>query len=251
MIKDLQAQPAIRKQPTVLMVATNNTFQQIHDYTQNRDELIEAVKKHTPEPWRMMNSSKTGPGAVERMAQVMAALRRNKSARPPPGHQAAKTLSGSATDSPLPNLVGLDQTQADLIEAAMRRATTRLLAARITMYIINPTASTTTVVEVDTPDDLNYDVDENGRDPFNAGTVTFTNFAPSTGGIAFTGRNDLKPSPRSRQRSGLLHALLLANQHLPKLERPRKIPQHPHRRRRTHPSRNHPRRRLSRDRRRP
>jgi VWFA-related protein len=75
MIKYLQSQPAILKEPTVLMIAMNSTFQQVHDYTQNRDELIETVKKHMPEyPWRMMNSGKTGPGAVERMAQVMAAL---------------------------------------------------------------------------------------------------------------------------------------------------------------------------------
>jgi hypothetical protein len=42
------------------MIAMNSTFQQEqHDYTQNRDELIEVVKKHVPEyPWRMMNSGK-------------------------------------------------------------------------------------------------------------------------------------------------------------------------------------------------
>jgi hypothetical protein len=75
MVKYLEAQPAVLQEPMVLMVAMNNSFQQIHDYTQNRDELIEAVKKHMPEfAWRMVNSGKSGPGAVERMAQVMAAL---------------------------------------------------------------------------------------------------------------------------------------------------------------------------------
>jgi hypothetical protein len=34
-------------------------------------------------------------------------------------------------------------------------------------------------------------LEENGGDPFSGGTVSFTNFAPSTGGVAFTGRNDL------------------------------------------------------------
>jgi VWFA-related protein len=190
MVKYLQSQPAVLKQPTVLMVAMNNSFQQIHDYTQNRDELIEAVKKHMPEyPWRMMNSGKTGPGAVERMAQVMAALQQIGQAST--GTSGRKNLIWVGNGFPSANLVGLDQTQADLIEAAMRRATARLLAARITMYIINPTASSTSVVEVDTPDDLNSSLDENGSDPFGAGTVSFTNFAPSTGGIAFTGRNDL------------------------------------------------------------
>jgi len=59
------------------------------------------------------------------------------------------------------------------------------------MYSINPTASSSSMVEADTPDDLNNSMDENGSDPFGMGTVSFTNFAPSTGGVAFTGRNDL------------------------------------------------------------
>ena len=73
----------------------------------------------------------------------------------------------------------------------MKRCTARLLAVRMTMYIINPTANPTSVIEVDTPDDLNTSLDENGRDPFGSGTVSFTNFAPSTGGFAFAGRNHL------------------------------------------------------------
>ena len=73
LVKYLQAQPAVLKQPAVLMVAKNTTFQQLHDYTQDRDALIEMVKKHVPEnPWRLNNSGPGGPGAVERMAQVMA-----------------------------------------------------------------------------------------------------------------------------------------------------------------------------------
>jgi hypothetical protein len=59
------------------------------------------------------------------------------------------------------------------------------------MYTINPTANSSANLEIDTPDDLNMALEENGGDPFSGGTVSFTNFAPSTGGIAFTGRNDL------------------------------------------------------------
>jgi VWFA-related protein len=190
MVKYLQAQPAILREPTVLMVATNNTFQQMHDYTQNRDELIEAVKKHMPAyPWRMENSGKSGPGAVERMAQVMAALQ--QIAQASTGTHGRKNLVWVGNGFPSANLVGLEQHQADLIEAAMRRSTARLLAARITMYTINPAANSSANLEVDTPDDLNMALEENGGDPFSGGTVSFTNFAPSTGGVAFTGRNDL------------------------------------------------------------
>jgi VWFA-related protein len=190
MIKYLQEQPAVLKQPTVLMIAMNSSFQQVHDYTQNRDELIEVVKKHMPEyPWRMTNSGKAGPGAVERMGQVMAALQQIGQAST--GTAGRKNLIWVGNGFPSANLVGLEQTQADLIEAAMKRCTARLLAARITMYTINPTANSTSMVEVDTPDDLNTSLDENGSDPFGSGTVSFTNFATSTGGVAFAGRNDL------------------------------------------------------------
>ncbi len=190
LVKYLAAQPEVLKQPAVLMVAMNNTFQQLHDYTQSRDELIQSVTKHMPEyPWRMVNSGKAGPGTVERMAQVIAALQ--QIAQASAGTPGRKNLIWVGNGFPSANLVGLEQTQADQIEAAMRRCTARLLAARITMYTINPTANSTSVIEVDTPDDLNTSLDENGSDPFGAGTVSFTNFAPSTGGIAFTGRNDL------------------------------------------------------------
>ena len=190
MIKYLAAQPPILKQPTVMMIATNNTFQQVHDYTQNRDELIEVVKKHMPEyPWRMMNSGRSGPGAVERMAQVMAALQ--QIAQASAGTPGRKNLIWVGNGFPSANLVGMEQQQADILKAAMRHCTARLLAARITMYSINPAAGSTSVIEVDTPDDLSTSLDENGSDPFGGGLVSFTNFAPSTGGIAFTGRNDL------------------------------------------------------------
>jgi VWFA-related protein len=189
-IKYLQSQPAVLKEPTVLLIAENTEFQQMHDYTQNRDELIEAVKKHSPQyPWRMMNSGRGGPGAVERMAQVLAALQ--QVAQASSGTPGRKNLIWVGNGFPAANLVGLENGQAALLEAAVRRCTTRLLAARITMYIINPTASSTSVIQMTTPDDLNGALDENGSDPFDTGTVAFTNFATSTGGIAFAGRNDL------------------------------------------------------------
>jgi hypothetical protein len=43
------------------------------------------------------------------------------------------------------------------------------------------------VIEVDTPDDLNTSLDENGSDPFASGTVSFTNFAPATAGLRLRG----------------------------------------------------------------
>ena len=190
MLKYLQSQPAVLKEPTVLLVASNTTFQQMHDYTQDRDALINAVKKHMPEfPWRMEGSHNSGPGAVERMGQNLAALR--QIAQATTGTPGRKNLIWVGNGFPSANLVGLPQDEADTIETAIRQCTDRLLAARITMYTINPTADQVASVEADTPDDLNSAGNEAGADPFGEGAVSFSNFAPATGGIAYTGRNDL------------------------------------------------------------
>jgi VWFA-related protein len=190
MVKYLQSQPPVLQQPTILMVATNNSFQQMHDYTQDRDALIQVVRKHMPEyPWRMMNGGAKGAGAVERMAQVLAALQ--QIAQASSGTPGRKNLIWVGNGFPSANLVGLPTDEGALIETAVRRTTSRLLAARITMYTINPTANSSSTVEADDPDDLDQTGTDAGPDPFGEGAVSFTNFAPSTGGIAYTGRNDL------------------------------------------------------------
>jgi len=191
MVKYLQAQPAILKEPTVLLIAQNTKFVQVHDYTQNRDELMEIVKKHMPEyPWRMMNSGKGGPGAVERMAQVLGALQ--QLAQSSSGTPGRKNVIWVGNGFPSADLVGLDQEETDTIEAAVRRVTAKLLASRITMYTINPMAGSSSTVDIETPDDLDTSAaDAAGFTPYGSGTVNFTDFAPATGGMSFQGRNDL------------------------------------------------------------
>jgi len=190
MVKYLQSQPAVLKQPTVLMVAMDTTFQQMHDYTQDRDALIDAVKKHMPGlPNNLMGSGKTGFGAVERMGQNLAAL--EQIARASSGTPGRKNLIWVGNGFPSANLVGMPQDEADQIEAAYRRATGQLLAARVTVFTINPTADTPVTVEADDTADLDSTGDEGGPDPMGEGAVSFGSFAADTGGIAYMGRNDL------------------------------------------------------------
>jgi VWFA-related protein len=190
MVKYLEEQPPVLKQPTVLLFAENTKVTQGHDYTQNRDELIAIVKKHMPEyPWRMMNSGRNGPGAVERMAQVLATLQ--QLAQSSSGTPGRKNIIWVGNGFPSADLVGLDQLTSDTIEAAVRRVTAKLLASRITMYTINPIAGSSATIDIESPDDLNQAPLDAGPDPFGAGTVNFTDFAPSTGGMSFQGRNDI------------------------------------------------------------
>jgi VWFA-related protein len=190
MIKYLQSQPPVLKEPTVLMIAMNTTFQQVHDYTQDRDALIQVVKKHMPEyPWRMMNSGKGGPGAAERMAQVLAALQQISQASI--GTPGRKNLIWVGNGFPSSDLTLLDPVTANTIETAVKRVTNRMLAARITMFSIDPTPGSTSTLEVDTPEDMALSQNENYSDPFGDAGISFSTLAPSTGGKAFRGRNDI------------------------------------------------------------
>lgn len=189
LIKYLQSQPPVLRQPLLVVAATNTTFQQLHDWTQNRDELIATIKKHMPQyPWRMMNGGQPVGQALERMERVLAALQ--QLAQASTGTPGRKNLIWIGNGFPGANLSELVPEEAETIEAAVRRITARLLAARITMYSLDPRPTSSATVELQTPDDLNEFIDLNGGDPF-SGDVSFTKLAPATGGIAFTGRNDL------------------------------------------------------------
>jgi VWFA-related protein len=186
--KYLKSQPAILPTPTVLMVAQTTTFQQLHDYTQDRDALLLALHKHMPQiPYKA--EARSGATGVERLAQVLGALQQITEAST--GTPGRKNLIWVGSGFPSADLVGLDDETVKKLEDAIRRVTSRLLAARVTMYTINPTMTATATLDVEEPSDLDTASDENGGDPFGSGGISFSALGPSTGGIAFTGRNDL------------------------------------------------------------
>jgi VWFA-related protein len=187
-VKYLQSQPAALRQPTQLLLATNTRFLQLHDYSQNRDELVAQIQHHLPEyPNKMMNGP-GGPAAVERMAQSLASL--EQIAQASAGIPGRKNVIWVGIGFPSANLQSLDDRTAATIEQAVQRCTDMLLAARVTMYTINPTANTTTTIDVQTPDDLAMAENENGGQPY-AGALQFATLAPLTGGRAFLSRNDI------------------------------------------------------------
>ncbi len=188
MVKYLQAQPAVLKQPTVLLLASNTRFQQLHDYTQNRDELIEQIRRHMPEIPTKFNAGRGGAAAVERMVQTLSSL--EQIAQASAGTPGRKNVVWVGAGFPSAGLVGLDDKTAATIVAAVKQCTDQLLAARVTMYTINPTPNSTVVLEVETPDDLALSEDTAGTDPFQ-GTVQFSTLGPATGGTAFQSRNDI------------------------------------------------------------
>jgi len=188
LVKYLQTQPKVLKEPTVLLAAENSSFKQLHDYTQDRDALIDAIKKHMPEfPYKM--SAASGPGAVERLGQTMAALQ--QIAQASTGTLGRKNLIWVGNGFPAADLVTLDPETAATIEAAYRRITIRLLNARVTMYTINPSPGSSATVTPESIDDLDSALDANGSSPFDQGSVSFSSMATASGGIAYQGRNDI------------------------------------------------------------
>jgi len=187
-VKYLEAQPPVLKQPTVLLLASNTKFQQLHDYTQNRDELIALIKHHMPEYPSKMMAGRGGAAAVERMAQSLAAL--EQVAKASMGTPGRKNVIWIGNGFPSADLVGLDVQTADTITAAVKQCTDMLLEARVTMYTINPTLNSTVTVDVETPDDLTMAQSDTGGELF-SGAVQFATFAPATGGRSFLSRNDI------------------------------------------------------------
>ncbi len=188
MVKYLQAQPPVLKQPTVLLLATNTRFVQMHDYTQNRDELIDQIKHRMPEYPTKMMAGRGGAAAVERMAQSLASL--EQIAQASSGTAGRKNVIWVGNGFPSADLVGVDPKTAATIEAAVKQCTDMLLAARITMYTINPTLNSTVTLDVETPEDLTSAESDTGGELY-AGTIQFSTFAPATGGRSFLSRNDV------------------------------------------------------------
>ncbi len=188
MVKYLAAQPAVLKQPTLLLVATNTRFSQMHDYTQDRDALINEIKHRVSKyPYKMM-SGKGGAFTVERIAQGLASL--EQIAQASGGTPGRKNVIWVGNGFPSADISALDVKTAATIEAAIKQCTDMLLAARITMYTIDPTLNSTVTLEIETPGDLDLAESDTSGDPF-AGLVRFSNFAPATGGRVFLSRNDI------------------------------------------------------------
>ena len=187
LVKFLNAQPAVLAQPMVLMMATDTRFRLLHDYTQNRAELIDAVKHAPAEIPNKKNQGRNGEAAVERMAQSLASL--EQIAQASAGTAGRKNVIWVGEGFPSADVVGLDPKTSATIEAAVKQATNMLLAARVTMYTINPVANDTTTYDQQSAEDL-AGAGGDGPEPF-AGAVQFETFAPSTGGRAFRSRNDL------------------------------------------------------------
>jgi len=187
--KYLNAQPATLTQPTALIAATNTRFQLLQDYTLNRQAVLTALKNHFPEyPWRLMQSGKTGPGAAERLAMSLGSL--EQIAEAVSGHPGRKNVIWVGRGFPAINIQDSTDQEAAVIQKAVQHVIDVMRDARITLTTIDPTANTSAIVDIETPEDLDIAEGANGADPM-AGLVNFQLLAPATGGRVYLSRNDV------------------------------------------------------------
>ena len=187
--KYLLAQPEVLNQPTALLVASNTKFQLLQDYTQKRADVLAALKAHFPEyPWKMANGGKGGPNAVERIVQSLSSLLQIAEAtRGTPGR---KNVIWVGVNAPSVDLTYADPVTTQEMTDLVKRVTQTLLATRVAVYYIDPTANNSATVGIMVPGDSADEDTFVDVDPFNA-DINFDEFAPATGGKIFLSRNDV------------------------------------------------------------
>ncbi len=176
--KWLEKQPAKLDTPTMLAAVDFQHFTVLRDYTQNKDELIQALDHHfIANPWRNGNFS----WASEQYNTAFNTLRRIAEASS--GHQGHKNMIWLGRGLPTLNLANLAVDAQRQTHTAVQLAVDELRDARVTLYTIDPSGLT---VEPGG----GYGNDARLFAPF-GGDPTFEALARETGGRTFHGTNDV------------------------------------------------------------
>jgi VWFA-related protein len=175
--KFLETQPAKLPAPTILIAVNLEKFTVVHDYTQNKDELIEALEHHlVAYPWQMQQGAWVG----ERYATAFLTMRRVAEAvRGHPGH---KNMIWIGRGFPSLDYARLTVQGQDQLKNSVRSCVMMLRNARITLYTVDPAGLMVNPEE--------YGGGRFADDPF-GGNYQFDRMARSTGGGSLYGRNDV------------------------------------------------------------
>ena len=175
--KWLNSQPDKLNTPTMLVSVSLEKFTVLHDYTQNKAAILDALDHHfSAYPWQAHNYA----WVAERYSLAFFTLRRVAEASI--GHPGHKNMIWIGRG--LPNVVrtrfsSVDQ---DHVHTAMQQTINELRDARVTLYTIDPAG-----VMVDPG---RYGEAAALFDPF-GGEPNFQELARATGGRNLYGRNDV------------------------------------------------------------
>jgi len=191
--KYLKAQTPILAGPAMLMVVNDYGYHQLQDYTRDRDLLIAKLDARPPS---IPNKLTTGENDLL-LKQSFALLR--QIAMFSQGLRQHKNIIWIGRGFPSLDPSGLTDASQASLEAAIRDTVTLLQDARVTVFKVDPMATTTQLTTTDqaaTMDVTGGTIGDNGdlqapsEDPF-ADNFNFNNFALATGGRYFYGQNDL------------------------------------------------------------
>ncbi len=176
--KYLDKQPDKLVTPTMLIAVDLQHFTVLHDYTQNKDEILSALKHHfAANPWQVNQ----GAWVAERYETAFITLRRT--AQAVMGHPGHKNMIWIGRGFPPTRriMTGWSIDTENRLYSAVQDCVNVLRDARVTLYTIDPAG-----VMVD-PGAYGGDP---MADPF-GGNYEFNQMAKATGGRTLYGRNDV------------------------------------------------------------
>lgn len=175
--KWLKGQPAKLDTPTMLVSVSLEKFEVLRDYTQNKDQILQALDHHfAAYPWQAHNYG----WIAERYATAFLTLQRVAEAST--GHIGHKNMIWIGRGLPNVARMRFSSVDQDHVNSAMQRVVNEMRDARITLYTIDPAG-----VMVDPS---RYGEDAALFEPF-GGQMDFKEIAKATGGRNLFGRNDV------------------------------------------------------------
>ena len=182
----LKAQPALLKQPAIILWLNDAGFHPVTALSRDRDALISAIDSH-----KASLTGKLNRGAVvEQLSASLSALQ--QMALFSRGNKGSKQIIWVGRSFPGVNGTLLNGTQLDLLKKAVGSTLDLLMASRTSVYVIDPTINTKPLPEDPVSNIVNPNVITQfaSDDPF-ATSFSFMEFVKQTGGKYFYGRNDL------------------------------------------------------------
>jgi VWFA-related protein len=186
--KFLQKQPGKLSTPTMLIAVDLRHFTVLHDYTQNKDEIMNALNHHfVAYPWQVHQ----GAWIAERYATAFVTL--NRVAQAVMGHPGHKNMIWIGRGFPPYNLANAPIDTSNRLNNAVQDCVNILRDARVTLYTVDPAGVSS--------DPGKYGQDAADNDPL-GGNYQFAELARATGGTALFGRNDVDAEINSAIQDG-------------------------------------------------
>ena len=187
----LKAQPEVLPVPTLFLAAGASHIAVLHDYTQSRAELLESVKQHVTEAdFEVLTASLNNgrKGAVGGMGRTLGTLAQIATGMR--GFPGRKNLIWVGTGyKRSQDAVETTASDDNRIRRVVRTVTNRMLAAHMTMYLIDPEGP---AFHSDVTAPAGSELDGSFGSVANEPNMSFESFARSTGGRVLFGRNDVE-----------------------------------------------------------